>query len=53
MMVGVTGGSGVLGITMGLLLAPDFITTSSSLGSVTHPEPTPGVPHQLILLLPH
>ena len=53
MTVGVAGSLGVLGITMGLLLAPDSITISSPLGSVTHPEPTPGVPRQLILPLPH
>ena len=45
-------GSGVSGMTMGLLLAPDSTTTSSPLGSVICPEPTPGVPCWLILLLP-
>ena len=52
-MVGVVGGSGVLGIMMGLLLALDSITTSSPLESITCPEPTPGVPHLLTLPLPH
>ena len=50
-MVGL-GGSGVLGMTMGLLLALDSTATSNPLGSVTCPVPTPGVPHQLILPLP-
>ena len=50
-MVGVTGGE--LGMVMGLLLALDSITTSSPLGSITCPEPTPGVPHQTDLPLPH
>ena len=52
-MVGVVGDLGVLGMVMGLLLDLDSITTSSPLGSVTCPEPTPGVPHWLILPLLH
>ena len=38
-------------ITMGLLLALDSITTSSPLGSITRPGPTPRVPHWLTLPL--
>ena len=43
MTVGVVGDSGVLGMMIGLLLALDSSTTSSPLGSVTHPESNPGV----------
>ena len=50
MVVGV-GGSGESGILMGLLLVPDSTTTSNPPGSVTCPEPTPGVPRQLTLPL--
>ena len=52
-MVGVVGGFGVSGLVIGLLLDPDSISTFIPLGSVTHPEPTPGAPHWLILPLPH
>ena len=51
--VGVVGSSGGSGITMGLLLVPDSITTSSPPGSIMCPVPTPGVPHLPILPLPH